>query len=176
MHDLCYPALLWCMLLEIFTNIHIIFSCFFVFSQGEVGLSGEPGECGFQGDKVGVCLYSGSSINNNIGCSMPGFSYLHVKGSLCKTLNSRLLQMIRPEPRTASLPPSVCLFAWINETYCKAPCSTVHSIYHFFYSYYRTVVGVFLYLFSMFMYAILFVFFTFDLRVCLVDLFTLSWF
>lgn len=27
-----------------------------MFSQGDVGLPGEPGECGFQGDKVSVCL------------------------------------------------------------------------------------------------------------------------
>lgn len=39
-----------------FINIHIIFYVY-LFFQGDVGLPGEPGECGFQGDKVGVCLH-----------------------------------------------------------------------------------------------------------------------
>ena len=89
--DLCNPALPWCIMIKyFFTNIQIIFSCFFVFSQGDFGISGEPGECGYQGDKVGIVfLYvfrwcSRSSMNNKICCSMPGFSYLPVKVFLAR--------------------------------------------------------------------------------------------
>lgn len=61
------------------------------------------------------------------------------------------------------------LCARVNERLVRLSiCATeARPIYHFFYSYHRNVVSVFLYLISTFMYVILFV--------RLVDLFALTW-